>query len=105
MSITILTRQNGIKVFDCSDYDSMITAAKTIVEEKTYAKVNGEALDSTTAGMLVAVHNALNESNREACHRMFQRILDQASAKNFPPAECRRLAMRKTVDLFWKQCR
>ena len=96
------TRQGGTHVIVANTYDELIAAARTVVDGSSYAKVNGDMLDLTTAFLLVQINDALNDKNRDASRRMFQRILDQAAAMDLPAADARRLAMRRTVDLYWK---
>lgn len=40
-----------------------LKTAQAVVAEKQAMKVEGQLLDLTTAGMLLAVYNALNETN------------------------------------------
>lgn len=94
------TRQHGTNVFRCADYPSVITAARHVLEHG-YAKVNGVALDSTTAGMLVAVNDALNEKNLGNITAKFTQWVNFLTGKGKPLAQAQRRAFTTLVHFFW----
>ena len=41
-----------------------INAVKRVVDNKQYAKIDGECADLFTCGAIMSIYNALNETNR-----------------------------------------
>ena len=56
-------REGGTAVMNASTAADMLAAFRSIVA-KGYAKLNGVAIDITTASMVTRVTDALNEANR-----------------------------------------
>jgi hypothetical protein len=59
------TRERGTVVTSPKTGTERIAAVRQIVERKQYAKIDGQAVDLFSASAIVAVYDALNESNRE----------------------------------------
>lgn len=57
-------REHGTHVTAPRSADERIAAIRDVVERGAYAKVDGVALDLTTAGAIIAVYDALSETNR-----------------------------------------
>ena len=57
-------REHGTVVTRSSGPDEKLAAIRRIVEEHQYAKVDGVMVDGFSASAIVAVHDALNETNR-----------------------------------------
>lgn len=57
-------REHATRVTRSTTPAEKIAAIRQIVERCQYAKVDGCTVDLFTAGAIVAVHDALNETNR-----------------------------------------
>lgn len=58
-------REHGTRVTDSNgDAGAKIAAVRSIVERQQYAKIDGCMVDLFTASAIVAVYDALNETNR-----------------------------------------
>lgn len=57
-------REHGTHVTQPTSPAERIAAIRDVVERGAFAKVDGVAVDLTTAGAIIAVYDALNETNR-----------------------------------------
>lgn len=58
------TRERGTRVTKPATGEERIAAFRRIVEEHQYAKIDGTMIDAFGASAVVAVYDALNETNR-----------------------------------------
>ena len=86
-------REGGTAVMNASTAADMLAAFRAIVA-KGYAKLNGVAIDITTASMVTRVTDALNEANRI---KWFAKV-DGYFAEKKDPA----IITVFWVDTFWK---
>ncbi len=60
-----ITREQGTDCLTTESAEDKIAAARQIVEQGKYAKVDGLMLDLFSASAICAVYDGLNEENRE----------------------------------------
>lgn len=62
MKMTV--RKNGTKVYKTETNQDKIDALRSIVTEGQYAVINGQMIDLFSASAIIAVYDALNETNK-----------------------------------------
>jgi hypothetical protein len=70
MSELYYVRRGGRKVFRTASGADRIAACRAIVEDQSFAKIDGIAVDLFSASAIIAVYDALNEVNREKFSRL-----------------------------------
>ena len=58
------TREQGTKEIMSGNATDRINAIKAVVDNKSYAKIDGVMMDLTTAHVIMTVYNALNDINK-----------------------------------------
>lgn len=72
------TRQHGTKEFFPKTAEERLSAFRTIVEEKQFAKIDDEMIDLFSASFVMEVYNKLSEANKE---KVMQKIMIKPAAE------------------------
>lgn len=64
-------RKEGTREFVCNTLEAVLEAARNVVETASYAVVNDQCLDLTTANLIVNVCENLNEKNTAFIRQKF----------------------------------